>query len=214
MRFPIKNYNVISFLLIWLVYIIITFLSKEYLFSDSLYFNNLSEQLSYERIVEIIDNSKKISVLSYFIIPILLIIKFTLIAFIFIIHGYLTSKKYRMKEIFSIIINAEIIFVFLGVSKILYFLIVNQDYNLLELQYFTPLSAINLFDYKNIAPFLIYPLQTINLFELFYWFALAYGISKIINTDLQGGMKVVLSSYVPALLLWMVFITFLTVNLS
>jgi hypothetical protein len=59
---------------------------------------------------------------------------------------------------------------------------------------------------------LIYPLQTVNAFELLYWFALAYGISKVTKSDLQGGMKVVLSSYVPALLLWIVFVTFLSLN--
>jgi hypothetical protein len=124
----------------------------------------------------------------------------------------MTSKKYRIKEMLSVIINAEIVFVFSGVIKFLYFLLIHQNYNLLDLQFFFPLSVINYFNYQDIESFLIYPLQTVNVFELLYWFALAYGISKVTKSDLQGGMKVVLSSYVPALLLWIVFVTFLSLN--
>lgn len=212
MKFIAKNYNLISFLLIWSVYGFVTFLTKEYLFTDSLYFNSFSEQLSLERINDMINASTKFSFLSYFLIPIVLTIKFVLITLTIIMYGFMTSKKYRIKEMLSVIINAEIVFVFSGVIKFLYFLLIHQNYNLLDLQFFFPLSVINYFNYQDIESFLIYPLQTVNVFELLYWFALAYGISKVTKSDLQGGMKVVLSSYVPALLLWIVFVTFLSLN--
>jgi len=209
-----KYSNIISFLLISSVYCLISYLSKRFLFSDELYFNNFSNQLSYDKITEIIENKNKISYFSYIFIPILLLIKFTLIAFVFSIYGFLSYNKYGTKQIFRIVIKAEIFILISQIIKFLWFLIIAKDFNLTDIQFFYPLSALSLFDYKNVELFLIYPLQTINLFEFLYWFALAYGISKIIKTNLQGGMKVVLSSYVPALLLWIVFITFLTVNLS
>jgi len=209
-----KYSNIISFLLISSVYCLISYLSKRFLFSDELYFNNFSNQLSYDKITEIIENKNKISYFSYIFIPILLLIKFTLIAFVFSIYGFLSYNKYGTKQIFRIVIKAEIFILISQIIKFLWFLIIAKDFNLTDIQFFYPLSALSLFDYKNVELFLIYPLQTINLFEFLYWFALAYGISKIIKTNLHGGMKVVLSSYVPALLLWIVFITFLTVNLS
>jgi hypothetical protein len=209
-----KYSNIISFLLISSVYCLISYLSKRFLFSDELYFNNFSNQLSYDKITEIIENKNKISYFSYIFIPILLLIKFTLIAFVFSIYGFLSYNKYGTKQIFRIVIKAEIFILISQIIKFLWFLIIAKDFNLTDIQFFYPLSALSLFDYKNVELFLIYPLQTINLFEFLYWFALAYGISKIIKTNFHGGMKVVLSSYVPALLLWIVFITFLTVNLS
>jgi ABC-type transport system involved in cytochrome bd biosynthesis fused ATPase/permease subunit len=77
-----------------------------------------------------------------------------------------------------------------------------------------PLSLLNIFDYTTLNKILIYPFQLLNVFEIIYWIALAYGISKLINNNFDKAFKIVLSSYIPALIVWVVFVMFLTITLN
>lgn len=80
---------------------------------------------------------------------------------------------------------------------------------------FYPLSALNLFDYEQVEPWLLYPLQVLNVFELLYWFALAYGITRVLpEYDLGRAMGLVLSSYGVGLLVWVATVMFLTLTYS
>jgi len=53
-----------------------------------------------------------------------------------------------------------------------------------------------------------------------YWFVLAGGIIQYLRTDedqalhTDKGIKIVLSGYIPALVLWIICIMFLTVSVS
>ena len=51
-----------------------------FLISDQLYFNALSNQLTYERIQELIDQGKKWQWLGYILVPVLYLVKFGLVA--------------------------------------------------------------------------------------------------------------------------------------
>jgi len=74
--------------------------------------------------------------------------------------------------------------------------------------------------YQGLEPWFIYPLQVLNLFELAYWFVLAYFIGKLAFTEkdkgkpMDLGLKIVASSYGSALLLWVVVVMFFTLNYS
>ncbi len=58
--------------------------------------------------------------------------------------------------------------------------------------------------------FLGYFLQTISFFEILYWLIMALVISRIVKTEYKTGLKVVFSSYVPLLFIWLLVISFLT----
>ena len=55
----------------------------------------------------------------------------------------------------------------------------NISYQLVDLQIFSPISVLNLLEFDYNEKIWIYPLQLLNVFELTYWIALAYGISKL-----------------------------------
>jgi hypothetical protein len=96
----------------------------------------------------------------------------------------------------------------------LFFYLFDQRYTPEEVQLFYPLSFLSAFPIHTISKLWIYPLQVINVFEVFYWFILAYGINKIIVADFNRSLKIVISSYLPALVIWMVFVLFITVTLT
>ncbi len=63
-------------------------------------------------------------------------------------------------------------------------------------------------------PWFIYPFQVFNLFELAYWFILAYLIGKELNENTDKGFSIVASSYGVSLLIWVVGVMFFTLNMS
>jgi len=177
-------------------------------------FEEYGQQMAYERIVEILDSRKKHEWIFYSFTAIIRIIKILIVSLIIYTILLAFYSKVAFKKILETVILAELIPLIAIFIKFIWFSFIQTDYSLKELELFYPLSAITLFDYNNLEIYYIQGLQLINIFELFYWFVLAYGISRLVNTTLKDGMKVVLSSYVPALFLWVVFVTFLTINMT
>ena len=210
----VQTYILSKFSFIVVISLIISYLSKILLISDTLLFNFYSEILSYERIQALIEQGKKWEWIGYSLIPIFYLIKFSFVALCLSLGLFFLNISHSFKQLFELAVKAELVFIMAGLFKILWFLFIETNYNLLDLQYFSPLSLQNIISVQKSDIWLLYPLQITNLFELIYWFVLAYGISKLIKTNLEGGMKIVLSSYVPALFLWVVFVTFLTINMT
>jgi hypothetical protein len=100
-----------------------------------------------------------------------------------------------------------------GVVKIFWFSF-QRDYTLEDLQYFMPGSLLNLFNPKEIEPWLVYPLQSINVLEVAFWFALAYELKEFFNEDFGKAFGTVMASYGSGLVIWIVFVVFLTLNFS
>lgn len=62
---------------------------------------------------------------------------------------------------------------------------------------------------------LFIPFQVLNLFELAYWFILAYLLGKELgDDDKDKSLSIVLSSYGTSLLIWVVGVVFLNLYMS
>ncbi|WP_245859440.1 hypothetical protein [Spirosoma aerolatum] len=110
-------------------------------------------------------------------------------------------------------IQAEMVLLLPSVIKLLWFLFVQTDYSLTDLQLFYPLSVLSLVGADSVAPYLLYPLQLTNLFELAYWLVLAYGVSQVIDIPMPKAVGLVAASYGSGLLVWVALVMFLTVSL-
>ncbi|MCK8142127.1 hypothetical protein MW871_09515 [Flavobacterium sp. I-SCBP12n] len=151
----------------------------------------------------------------YLIIPIVLLIKTSLIASVLYMGTFFFSKTtVTFKQLWGFVITAEFVFLLIPIFKIIWFYFFQTIYNLEDIQYFYPLSALSIVGYQGLEPWLIYPFQVLNLFEVAYWLLLAYFIGKITETNMDRGLKIVASSYGSALLLWVVVIMFFTLNYS
>ena len=188
---------------------------------EGVLFENLEQKISTEQIQQILNFKEKWQWLSYTIIPIILFIKTTLVASVLYIGTFFFSKtKVTFKQLFNAVVKAEFVFLGVGVLKIIWFYFFQTNYTLEDLQYFYPLSALNIVGYKGLDTWFIYPLQVLNLFELAYWLLLAYFIGKLAFTEkdkgkpMDLGFKIVASSYGSALLLWVVVVMFFTLNYS
>jgi len=208
----IKN----TFLFFLLIVITFAFavLYKQLLDFDELLINSLAERITSNQIEEFLSFQKKWQWLYYFILPLLLFIKISIIALILDVGCFFFDKEIKYKKLFNIVAKAEFVFLGVIILKTIWFYVFQQDYTLENLQYFYPLSALNIVGYEGLQTWFIYPFQVINLFEFAYWFILASLISKELKTTTSKGFSIVASSYGVALLIWVVGVMFFTLNTS
>jgi len=190
------------------------YFTNQLLFSETIYYNTFAEQLTAEKIDGLIKETHQWAWLGYVFVPIFYAIKFLLISLILLTGFFFFENKVGFAVIFRAVILAEIPFLVVPVIKLFWFLFIQTHYDLNDLQYFYPLSALQLFDVKSLPTWQVYPLQLFNIFELIYWVLLAYWLKKYINISLNRSMEIVASSYGTGFLLWCVFITFLSLNVA
>lgn len=208
-----KN-NLYIYLVLIILISTLTFLSNTILNTKELLINSLAEQLTNKQIEELLGFRKNWEWFSYFLLPLIILIKISIISAILDAGCFFFGKEIKYKKLFNIVVKAEFIFLLVIVFKTAWFYFFETNYNLEDLQYFYPLSALNIIGYEGLQPWFIYPLQVINLFELAYWFILAYLIGKELNENTNKGFSIVASSYGISLLIWGVGVMFFTLNMS
>jgi hypothetical protein len=194
--------------------LILIWLSKEVLVNEIVFYNTFSEQLTYDRSLKLFESMKRVSWISYVLSPIMLLIKFSLVSFVIYIGVVFNNfqNKVTLGSIFKIVIASEIIFVCAFLVKFLWFCLYAGNYDLNDLGFFYPLSLINFFKTSEVNRLWIFPLQTINIFHMVYIISISVGLSKICKIVKSDSDKVVLSSYLPALVLWVALVMFLSID--
>lgn len=205
------NNNLLLFTTLIAFTFINVFLFENLLNSVEKYRIFLSQDLVESQVNYLVGNKIKWAWLSYLIILILLLIKIFLISSILNIGLLFFNQNVRYSRLFSIVVRAEFIFVFVGFIKLIWFLF-QKDYSFEELQYFYPLSALNIVGYEEISVWFIYPFQVINLFELVYWIVLGILIGKELNIVFDKSFKIVASSYGVSLIIWIFVVMFFVIN--
>lgn len=205
----------IKFMLLISILILISAFTNKFFNIDSLIYNSIADKLSTQQITDYFEFQEKWKWLGYIILPILFVIKTSAVASVCYIGAFFFSaKQIAFKKLFNIVITAEFVFLLVPVFKIIWFYFFQTKFTLEDIQYFYPLSALNIVGYEGLEPWLLYPFQTLNLFELAYWLLLAYYIGKATEATMDHGLKIVASSYGSALLLWVVVVMFFTLNYS
>ena len=197
-----------------LLTLILNIFCKEILSLNDLVLQSLTERISKEQIETIIDSQSDWKILQYIIISLLILLKVLIVSAILDIGCFFFNKKISYKELFSIVVKAEFLFLLVIISKTIWFYYFQPNFTLEDFQYFYPFSALNIIGYQNLETWFIYPFQVFNLFEIAYWFILAYLIGKKINSTTEKGLSIVASSYGVGLLIWVVGVMFLTLNIS
>jgi hypothetical protein len=201
---------------ITLVNLLILFLSQTTLINEIVFFNTYSEQLTYDRAMEVFSQMRSFSWVSYIITPILLLLKFSVMSVLLYIGIFFSDlhKEITLGKIFKVVIASELVFIVASIIKLLWFIFFAGNYTLDDMSFFYPLSLINLFSRSEVAAYWIYPLQTVNFFQLIYIVLLALGLSKISSIKKETADKVVLATYVPAMAVWIALVMFLSIDVQ
>lgn len=194
--------------------VVLNTLAFNYLFiSDSIYYQSFGEKLATDRIANLFEQSHKWQWLGYIFIPIIVLIRVGFTAICLYTGLFIANIKVRFRDLFKVALLADFVFVLAGVVKLI-ILIFFKEVNTLDDLQFQPLSLMELFDKKAFDALFIYPLSLISVFELLYWLALAWLLTSLVEKPFGSSLKMVASSYGIGLLLWVLFVMFLTVNLS
>ncbi|MBS1526468.1 MAG: hypothetical protein JST19_12510 [Bacteroidetes bacterium] len=185
----------------------LVYITNEYILTINFYERNGQpvsgipdlESLVYQNIKKVI----------YLYTVIYTVIKVFTIAMILATGLYFFEIKVRFRDLLQVVILCEFIFLLPAVAKICWFWQERDIVDLITWQNFYFLSASSFV--PEIKPAFLLPLQTLNAFELAYWFLLAAGIQKIAKTDFDRALRVVCLSYIPALFTWVIFVVYFTV---
>lgn len=190
------------------------FLVNNFIASDTLISSFYSEQLTREQLDKLLESNHKWAWLNYFSMPILILLRSSLVAICLSIGTffYNIENKIPFKKFFRVALVGEFVLVLVGYFKLGYFYFIKTDYTLPDLQQYYPLSYINFLDLEKIEPWLIYPLQTINLFEVAYFFVLVYGMHKLLMNSYGKDLEITAVSYGSGLIIWIGLVMFLTLN--
>ena len=204
------------FILIVLLNLLIIWLSRSVLINETVFYNTYSEQLTYDRAIKLFEKMNDISWMSYAFTPVILLIKFSLISLVLYTGVVFCNLqgKISLGFVFKIVIASEVIFIIAGFIKFFWFYLFAGNYDLNDLGFFYPLSLINLFNKSEVSNLWKYPLQTVNLFHLVYILLLAYGFSNSNKMNRKESEKIVLLSYLPTLILWVVLVMFISIDAS
>lgn len=214
-----KHTKWLYFLYLCVVYLIINSATLYLLDVEALQIEYLLESLTNEQVNKMLAMKEKWAWLSYLFMPIFLFLKIISIAGVLFIGVFFLDRKANAEplsfwQLFHTVTIAEFIFLLVPIGKLIYFLFIQTNFTFEELQTFYPLSMINIIGTKGLEKWLLYPLQILNIFELFYLAVLSYSLGKLLAIKAEKALHLILSTYGIGLVIWVVLIMFLTLNYS
>lgn len=204
----------VLFVVFCVTHIVLMLAINNLLITEDVYYNQFSDQMSFETINDLINTRDKWSWIPYVLVPVFYLLKFLLVVICIAAGAFLFNVQVDLKTLFKIALVSEFVLILPVVIKLFWFALIDTGYNLNDLQYFSPLSALNFFDASKLEAWQIYPLNLLNVFEIAYIFTLAYLLCGAIDTNFSKSLRLVFSSYGAGLLIWSIFVAFLTVSLT
>lgn len=190
-----------------------TIIINTFIVDDQVYYHSFGEQMSIDRIDKMLQLKNEWEWLGYIAIPIFLLIKYSSVGTCLMIGVFFSGWDLSFKKAFQIAMIADIALLLGQLVKVISLFFINLK-TLNEIQTFMPLSILSLFDLKSIQPWFLYPFQQINIFEILYWLLLGLLLKVEIKKSYEFSLKIVVASYGSGLLIWIIFLMFLSVNFS
>lgn len=176
------------FLLYALLNALLLYYIHDLIIIDPQYFTggNMSSVRLYRKIWRVI----------YFTSPFYEFIKMFVISFL-IFQAIRIVKKINTQfwGIFYIVLLAQFLLLIPDLLELIWFTFIKTDYSMIDVDYFNPLSVVNLMDSNNLSRFSYKLLSSISIFNLLYWSLLIYSIKNYIEITLKESFVVVLCFY-------------------
>jgi hypothetical protein len=205
----------------WLVFGVICFVSvffnwylQQQVLTDQVYTYSLGGQVNPDKLAAFLQGQHRMAVLSYLLIPAVLLVKMVLVTLCLLTGLLLTSQKVSFSTLFRIVLFAETAFV---ASTLLRLLLLAFSHNVESLgQYmaFAPLSLFNFFHAQSVPNWLVYPLQTLDVFQALYIYLLAKGLSVYFKRSVPQSVELVLGSYGVGLFTMMILFAFISITFN
>ncbi|NDV68591.1 hypothetical protein D0T66_06725 [Dysgonomonas sp. 25] len=214
--------NYLHLLIILLINIIYTAGFNYFIQTDDLYYSFLLENYPDEIAERVFQVSQSYNFLVYLLPPVLIILRTLIFATILdailackdIFREGQISQKYKFEHYWRIFICAEWSFIIFLIVRLYWFGFINTEYGYKDLTDFSPLSLYSLIGYEGLEDWLIFPLKTINLFEVIYIVLAVIACKKILKISYFDSIFYINLSYVMPFILFIVFIVYLSLYLQ
>ena len=194
-------------------YAAITWANNHYVLSSTLYYNSLGDHLPVAQIDQIMERMKSWEWLGYPFCFLIVPIKALLVSACIFTAISLGNEKMPFAAVFKVVLIAELI-PFTAMLIRTAWLMTHNPSTLAEMQYVYPLSMLSLFKAGSLPVWCLYLFQLLNVFEIGYWLALAYGLRQFIMRSFGESLRLVSVSYGLGLFVWTVIIVFIQIQVS
>jgi hypothetical protein len=148
---------------------------------------------------------KAINAIKFVSIPLVYLWKFTVIAFVIWVGCFMFGYRVTYSQCWGVAIGAEFIFIIPELLKIFWFMFIETDPTYHDIRAFYPFSLMHFFDYETIDHRWAYPLRSLNIFEIGYWFLLVSGVHHYARKSRKYVWIIVACSYILLFFLWLLF---------
>ena len=143
--------------------------------------------------------------LQYVSIPLIYIWKFSFFGLVLWLGAFIFGHRITYWQCWQIVAASEFVFLLPEILKIIWFLFIRTDPSYWDVRAFYPFSLMNSVEYEAVSPKWHYPLKSLNIFEMAYWFLLVAGVQVRIRKQYKSAFLIVFSSYVSFFLIWLVY---------
>lgn len=182
-------------------------------YNETIFYNTYAEQLTMERTQKMYETGKQWQWISYLLIPIVLFVKVLYNTFWVTTGSLLNDDRIRVKDNYNICLKTEFVFVLMLLVKFIWLLFFKPVNNLNDLG-FVPGSLINFCDVDKIPKWLIYPLQTINIWEVLFCIAGTSMYSIHYDVSKAKALQSFCIPYLTGLFIWVLVIVFITLQFT
>ena len=215
----IKNYK-IYFTLLFFTVILVFAIQYIFLNNDNIFYQTYNEQLSLTRIDQMLELSKKWQWFGYAIIPVVILLRVFYTTIFLYIGVFFTELKIDFGKLFKVALLADFVFVLAALAKLVILIFFKEVSTLEDLQ-FQPLSVMELLNSSTVDILFVYPLSLLNVFDLGYFIVMGWLLVSVLNEanpeqpiKFGRSLQIAATSYGSGLLLWVLFVMFLTLNMS
>ena len=194
-------------------YVLVNVYTFHFILTDEFYYQTLSGEIGYYRVTEMIHMNQRFQWFTYALTPLFVFLKIVFVAAVLYLGLFLNNSTLKYRQLYKIALAAEIVPLIGLILKFGYLTLFEPD-SAQEIQNFYPLSLIQLFGENEIPSYLVYTVQMINAFELFYWVVLAFGIQSLLKKSFWSSFGTVAATYGVALFIWLALVLFVQVSYS
>lgn len=197
-----------------LVYLFFNWYLQKHVLTDQVYTYSLGGSVNPDKLAAFLQGQHRMEFLSYVFVPLMIVIKMFLVAFCLMAGLLLTSQKLAFSSVFKIVLFAESAFVASTLFRLLVLAFSHSVESLGQYMAFAPLSLFSLFHATSVPNWMLYPLQTLDVFQGLYIYFLARGLQHFLQRSFKESVEQVVGSYGLGLVTAMIFFAFISITFN
>ena len=205
-----------AFLILCVLYGTATYIAQKLVMSEEVYYNTLGEQLTAERIGEILAMRGKVTWVQIVILPIFILLQVAAISFIFNVGALVSNIPLKYDRIYATVLKASLIF---GIAKVIHaclcvFFPISTLDDIARADVFS-LNGWLAFLEISVHDLLTYPFSLVSVVEIGFCFLLIKAFRQLVPTSAKGYDNIsslVWGSYGITLVFWVILMLFLQIN--